>query len=269
MDEFSLADHFRHIYRRWRLVALCVFLGGAAGWVFHLFQPPVYEARAVITAQIDFTQTWELNELEQDQAVGAVMGLFASTPVLQQVIEQAQARGLGLDRLVYGENISVERRRARLELQVRDRDPEKAASLANLWAEIAYQALLDAHVHALRAQAIGQILYPYAGCPTPSPNPEGAEACPPPPWVGQDPLKLEAELRQELQAGQAILPAMIFDFSEQAAVPAEPVARRADLLALAGALAGLVCGWILASLEPDHAAQPGKPVVDAGRLRGG
>jgi uncharacterized protein involved in exopolysaccharide biosynthesis len=252
MNEFSPLDTFKRAYRLWWLVALLTFLGGILGLIFHRLQPPVYEARAVITAQVDLTQTWELTELEQDQAITAVMTLFVSPPVLQQTTAEAIAQGLVIDELVYEQNLFLERRRSNLELLVRDKDPEKAAALANLWAAAAHQALLDSHTHALRAQAIRQILYPYAGCPTPTPEgtPAGTAVCLPPPGEGQDLQKLETELNAELLASNAILPALIFDLSRPARVPRQPVALRADLLALVGALVGFLCGAGLASLRP-------------------
>lgn len=244
VEEYSPLETFRKAVRLWRLVALLSFAGGALGWGFTYLQPPIYEAKAVIVAQIDFTQTGVLTELEQDQAMGAVLALFVSTPVLQAVMEDAQAEQIPLVGLGYEQNLFLERRRSNLNLKIRDRDPQVAARIANLWAENAYQALLESHQHALNARRIQQMLSPYTGCPTPAP---GETACPSLVPEQERPA-LEAELNRELLASNGILPAMIFDLSQAASAPIEPVALRPDLLPLAGALAGFLLGIAIADI---------------------
>jgi uncharacterized protein involved in exopolysaccharide biosynthesis len=251
MEEFSPIETFTRASRRWWLVALCVFIGGLLGWGFHFFQAPVYEAKAAIVAQVDMTQTGNLTELEQDQAMNAVMALFVSPAVLDKVREEAQAQGISRVEIAYDKNLLMERKRSILELKVRDRDPQAAAKLANLWVEEAYRAFDSASQHARRARLIQQQLTPSMGCPTPAPG--SGEGClvPTPAGPALAPT-LEADLNRELAAGSGIIPAMVYSLSHKAEVPDEPVALRVEFLTLAGALVGFLFGSVIAS-----SGQPG------------
>ena len=250
--EFSPLETFEYALKRWWLVALLTFVGGSLGWLYHRFQSPLYEARAAMIAQIDFTQTGELTELEQDQAIGAVIALMTSPPVLDQVLQQAQALGLPVESFTYGKNAFLERRRSVLEMQVRDPDPKLAASLANLWADTAYAVLSESYKHALKAQSLRSDINGLVTCLQ---APEGAS----PPGIlceAGTPEEIQSRiqtaqtsLNSETLASNALLPAMLFDLSKRADIPLTPVAYRANLFVLGGALIGFVLGVILASLR--------------------
>jgi LPS O-antigen subunit length determinant protein (WzzB/FepE family) len=175
-----------------------------------------------------------------------------STPVLDQVLQQAQALGLPVERLTYGENAFLERRRSVLEMQVRDPDPKVATNLTNLWADTAYAVLSESYKHALKAQSLRSEINGLMTCLQ---TPEGAS---PPgilceagtPEEIQSRIQIaQASLDNETLASNAILPAMLFDLSKRADIPQTPVAYRANLFILGGALIGFVLGVVLASLR--------------------
>jgi uncharacterized protein involved in exopolysaccharide biosynthesis len=250
--EFSPLDAFSQAVQRWWLVALLTFLGGTLGWLYQLVQPPVYEARAMIVAQIDFEQTGKLTELEQDQAIGAVIALMTSSSVLDGVMAQVRERHIELEALVPGQDVVVERRRSQLELHYRHADPQVAAEVANLWAEQAYTAIIEAHRHAMQAEMLRQLqagLLVCLGIPGSVASPgEACNAASPGEIEGRL-VSLENEIFDETVASNAILPAMVFDFSRKADVPSSPVAFQSNLLVLGGSLVGFVCGVMLAGLR--------------------
>lgn len=245
--------------RRWWLVALLMIAGGGLGWLFHKLQPPVYEAIAEFTVSIDFTRPdavsrWDQDRYEEDHIILAAKSLMVSTAVTEQVSADVRALGIPPEALTYGKYVFIERKQAITELRVRNRDPQTAAAIANLWAQRAYDALVEAQGHAQRAWTLRQYLNGLNGC-LQNPQPEAGSIC-----AGlsltdvQKELETaQAELDAETLAGKGIAPALVFDWSRRAVAPESPVAFRANWLVLAGALIGFVIGAALATARQPKA----------------
>jgi hypothetical protein len=130
-SELSPIEEFYAVIDRWWLIVLLMLLGGGFGWVFHRFQPPVYETKASFVVHIDFSQTGPLTEFEQDHTIGAVQSLLISFPVLEQLSAEAVSRAVQVEELGYGSSIFLERRQYNLQMRVRNPDPKQAAQIAN------------------------------------------------------------------------------------------------------------------------------------------
>jgi len=252
VNEFTPLDVFVWAAKRWWLVVLFTVLGGCLGWAYHWLQPSVYEAQAVIVAQIDFTQTGDLTELEQDQVITAVMGLFVSSSVLEKTLQEANTQQIPIQELTYGKNVSLERRRSWINMLLRDSDPLVASEVGNLWAETSYAALAESYEHALQAQVLREYLATLNTCLQSSsagqatPNICGAGTLE---EIEQQAQAVEDELYQEVLASNGIIPGLVFDLSQRAQVPESPVAYRTSLLIMAGALIGFVLGVLIANMQ--------------------
>jgi hypothetical protein len=259
--EISPLRSVQLILTRWWVLLLLGILGGSAGWVFHQMQPPIYEARAVMAFNLDFPAYTDANLsiYVADHTFGVGGALMFSTAVLQQVVAEAQSRGMEVNLETIGKMVQYPERRQNLwTLRVRNLDAQFAADLANLWGEVAYQALDEAHTHAVRAWALRTYLQALAECPN------QPDLDPPPPRIcsgqggidRQNLAEIEAELNAESQASQGISPELMFVFSQRAQVPDEPVAFAMGWLVISGALIGFLGGMLLLTLPIAHTAAP-------------
>ncbi|RPI27979.1 MAG: hypothetical protein EHM70_17220 [Chloroflexota bacterium] len=146
MSEFILLEQFNRIIKAWWLIVVAAILGGAAGYVFHRSHPPVYEATATFFVSIDASQTQELPkdlyQYDEDIALAVTQAVILSPSVLENVTLAAHEQGIQVDPNGLFNNSAVERKHAFWELRYRDPDPSRAQTIANLWAEIAYQQMV-------------------------------------------------------------------------------------------------------------------------------
>jgi hypothetical protein len=152
-QEFSPSNSAKRVLSRWWMVVIFMVLGGLVGLLFHLFFPPVYEARAVITVNMEF-QLRELTQIEADTAFNAASAIITSQPVMNRVIAAAQEKGDTVTPSRFLSDFYLEARQSIWELSVRDRDPNAAADLTNIWAQISTDALNSALTHALQADQV-------------------------------------------------------------------------------------------------------------------
>jgi uncharacterized protein involved in exopolysaccharide biosynthesis len=147
MKEFSPLDEFSHLFRTWWLIALFMLLGGLAAYLFHITNPPLYEATATIMATIDLEVfpfegvREDLIQYNEDLALGAIEGTLRSLEVTQALFTAAQSYGIPLDTLTLAKASTIERKHAIWELRYRSSDPATAQTVVNLWMEIGYQTM--------------------------------------------------------------------------------------------------------------------------------
>lgn len=256
--EFTPLSELEHLIRSWPLLLLLALWGGAVGWLLHRAQPPVYEARATFYISLDFTQTGDLTQFEEDHAVSVASAVLQGGPVLDRVAAAAQAEGLDVEPQDLLEKGFLERRQATWTLRLRDPDPAAAARLANLWAEHGLAILSESHRAALEAEALGRLLEGLSGCLEPGADPAAGQAC-----EGLDADVLDEEIRQVTEeltraraAGQGLSTALVFDLSDPARAPRQPVQAGQNSMVLAGGLIGLIIGaWGVGARLPARLAQ--------------
>ena len=255
-SEFSPLQAFTFALHRWWLVAIFVFAGGLLGWGFSRLHAPLYDAQALLVINIDYQQAPELTDryddhYTEDHVIGAAHAVVISTYVLDQVKADLQARRISLNWEKYIPNLSVERLRSEFWLKVRDTDPNRAALIANIWIQKAYDALVQFHQHAVTAK----ILRDYASAMSACPPPPDIEPRPPSLCGNGSPAEIQkaveavtAQIQAETAASVALNPALTFNLAQEAAVPVTPVAYRASLLVVAGALLGCAVGIAVMNL---------------------
>ena len=91
--EFIPFETMTRILSRWWITAAMAIAGGLLGWAFHFFSPSVYEATAILTVTMDFSQR-ELTQYEQDYAFNAAGAIIDSTEVKDQIVANAQKNGI-------------------------------------------------------------------------------------------------------------------------------------------------------------------------------
>jgi uncharacterized protein involved in exopolysaccharide biosynthesis len=249
LREYSPLDSFQNVLNHWWWIVLLALAGGGVGWIFHRMQPPVYEARAVLTVMIDYTQTAPLTEYDQDHMIGIVKAIVLSKNVIDRVSFESQQQHIQGDGLEYERTIFLERRHSVLELIVRGSNPQVVASLANLWAEIAYDTLIEAQRNAVQARLLRGELIALEGClrlPAESEKPEVCSDLP----AGEIQTRiqtLEPQVHEVEVITKGIIPPLSFELSQKASEPDAPVAYGANLLTFSGAMIGFLAGVLLVS----------------------
>jgi capsular polysaccharide biosynthesis protein len=238
--EFSPRDALERAFRRWWVIVLVTVLGGFAGWAFHFFNPPVYEATSVITVNMDF-QKRQLTQYEEDFAFGAAGAIGTSDEVENQIIAQAKRIGIPIELNQLQLQMFLEQKQSVWELHIRNRNPENAAKLANLWAQNFYSALNAALAHAIHADQIQSEIDAITGAASPS----GSSVISPKDQTAL--TSLSNELLLEQQSSQGIISIMKFSQTGSAIAPKSPVLYRLAILVLAGAGIGFVVSIWLAS----------------------
>ncbi len=246
MDDLSPQHSFEQIFRRWWLVTLVAILGGAFGWIIHWQRPPIFEAQARFHIAVDYTQVPELTEFEEDKSIAGAAAVIISTSVREQVLRDASAAGIEIDPSELDQKFTMERRQAQWELSIRDSDPQTAMALANFWAERGFAALAEADANAKLANGLQTYANLLQACNQAQPPPEhltlqceqlGAEDL-----VGELEGTL-AELKEVRIRSRGLFHALLFDLSERAVLPQQPVRYGRNSLVLAGTAIGLLLGF--------------------------
>ncbi len=251
--EFSPAQALRHTLQYWWIVTVLTIMGGVGGWLYHRSRPPVYQTMIEFTVSVDYTQTGALPERDVDYILGTVGAFLGSIHMKEAVVEAARAQGVDLDLPTLRKISTLERRQTRWQIYIRHTDPQTALQIANLWGEIAYDALLNARQHAIQAQTIQKRLDALAGCvayPAPdSPQEQTCSFLSAVEFQGEVNVLTRA-MESELQASGGIFPNLRFDFSQRAVLPTEPVAFGRGTLVFWGAVIGFVVGgWVVSWLS--------------------
>ncbi len=252
-QEFSPLDSAERALAHWWVMVVLMVVGGLGGWVIHLFLPPVFEAGAVVTVSMDFEKR-ELTQFEQDYAFGAARDVIASNSVMNIVIADAQSNGYSIDPARFHRDFYLEGRQSVWELRVRDRDPNIAAALANIWVGAATDALDAALTHSLLADQIQAQITGLENCFAGVTQHAGLI---PMDCRGLSLDMIEARLQEkttalllEKKSGLGLISIMTFGQTEAATAPAAPSIYGQAGLVLAGAFIGLIVSfWIISLLH--------------------
>jgi hypothetical protein len=241
--------------RYWWLIIFFMFGGALIGWLSLGYRTPLYQSQAVITVSIDFTQTGELTDIEQDLILVAAGDVIKSTQVIEAVVSAAEEWGIDVSISGFNESRHLERAYGRWLLILRHRDAETASSLANIWAETAYDAIGDAYEHALIADGLQNYQDTLSSCLEQATAEMNDSICSD---LSLDEMQAEIErtskvIREEREASLGILPATTFAFTEQAETPDKVILYVSNTLIFFGAVIGFILAVWLIYLDP-----PGK-----------
>lgn len=253
MDDFSPLELLERSLRFWWLIVLSIVCGGGVGWLIHTQQPPIYEARVVFYTAIDYKQTGKIDLLAEDRAIGLVGDVIASTPVMAQVVEDARAQGISTDTNALYRMAFIGRRAYQWELRLRNPDPGVAQILANLWADRAFAALKEDYRHAVQAASLRSQLDDIYLCSVAMPTQLMPAYCQ---SITSDQLKqaadeLVAAYQNEMTQSGGMSAALLFDLTNHATRPAQPVVLGRNSVILAGGFIGFVLAiWAISADWP-------------------
>jgi hypothetical protein len=249
MDDFSQIEMIERTLQRWWLVALLVICGGGVGWLVHKALPPLYEAKVVFSAAIDFKQSGSIDTLEQDKSINVIEDTIKSNPVVDLVVADAQAAGIKVDRVSLLRMAYLERKSEILELRIRNSNPGVAQTLANLWADRAYSVLKTYLLHAQQADALEQQLMILSMCiqqvSLPG-NPDSLCNNTNLADLSTQYQKVSDALHTERLASGGLPAWVLFALEQKADLPTQPVTYGANTFVLAGGFIGFILAlWVV------------------------
>jgi hypothetical protein len=237
-----------HYINKWWVIAVLMMVGGFTGELLSSFRSPVYAATSTITTSIDFGRTGILSDVEEDQIMGIAGDLIQSEDIILALFNTS---GNMEDDLSLQENrkkLVAERNHSNWVLRVLDEDPQKAAKIANDWVGLAYEALLDARSHAIRANALldyqDSLVFCIERIAVFEPVHTG---CSYKDWQDlNEQIKLVSdEIALEKELSRGVSPALEFIISGQAWIPNKPVRNNKGGDIFSGALIGFLAAILI------------------------
>jgi uncharacterized protein involved in exopolysaccharide biosynthesis len=241
-------DFLQIALRRWWVIILAMCLGGLLGMGLHLLILPVYQAQSVISAGVDFVKTGRLTDVEEDYMIKKVGDLIKSDIVIDQVITEANDRGIQITRQDFDNMHYLQRSFNDWLLVVRSRDANQAASLSSLWADTAWSELSQATGHLVKLDEYQTYLDSQIRCRDLQLTTSVGSVC-----YLESAEHIDTQINETLAlmeserlAANGLVDGVVFNLTETASVPTEPQILGRGSLILAGTLlGGLLAGVYL------------------------
>jgi hypothetical protein len=250
-DDLLISQFVAQTIKRWPVILGLGLLGALVGYIFSLFRPPVYQAKAVLGMNIHYGVTEPLELVVEDRVFNRVAGIVISDSTLDQTL-RLLPESLRLERgwtepgQLY-QTLRLEQRLAQWNLTATDQDPEVAFILAQSWTKATLAVLDETYEHAWQAAALmgedpfnlncTQVLAPEG-----SPVELTWECIIEPVNLDQD--ALTGLLQQEIALSRGMLPNISYELLREATVPSEPIVWARGPLILSGAMVGLLIGFL-------------------------
>jgi uncharacterized protein involved in exopolysaccharide biosynthesis len=146
-EEVDLRRYFSVLLSYWKLIVSITVLAGLAAGLYVFLQPTIYEARAAVLitkSRYEIVLVPEYRTLSGDEVFAAtsasqrdaLLALVKSSTIASQVIGQLGDKLDPAEQSVGGitSKIKVDNQGNFIEISVKDPNPEKAATIANVWA---------------------------------------------------------------------------------------------------------------------------------------
>lgn len=162
-DEVDLREIIRVLLARWRWIAAFTVLSAAVALGVSLLLPKKYQASAYVALtkpDVVFRFDPRITTEVETPAGKGIPDLALSGDVLQVVLDSSAAATLDQEKQfvdVFRERVNATLTDTILELSVEDSNPERAASLANAWAEAVAQRLNIIYAPTSRTQDFFEI----------------------------------------------------------------------------------------------------------------
>ena len=237
----------RSITAHWRKIALFMVIGGLLGLIASMIIPPQYAAIGVFDIGIDFNRTHSLSRGAQDHAMERVRVLLLSDEVLEVTLQMIRQRNPTIEIAEIVDLRTVLKLGeigSQWKLSAVDKIPETAVIIASSWVNASLEAIDSAMGHALRAADIQNDYYGW-GCELiATPGTEMAL------WQCQksenDPVQLEAALREEAALSHGLLPTMSFSLISDVGDSVSKLSNDRGTWILTGIFTGLVLSlWFI------------------------
>jgi hypothetical protein len=250
-NEFSPSDVFDRSLRLWWVVVIFAIAGGSLGFIVHRLLPPIYSSRIILTTSINFSQTGVLTDEKQDQAINAARDVILSDAVKEAVLSQTADGVIEIDSTNFENARFSDRLGYEIIIGIDSRDPNTAASLTNIWGEIALATLNDDLLHSLKAEAYSETLDNLEACfEEVSVTAPSSATCR---NMGITEIQQVIDqtsslLAQEIVDSHAIIPSMSFALGNKAMIPISPTYRNRNLMILSGLLIGFIIGILVTQI---------------------
>jgi uncharacterized protein involved in exopolysaccharide biosynthesis len=253
-SEIKLIEWYEKGLDRWPWVLGLALLGALIGLGITWVRPPIYEAEAVLGISINYGITEPLELVVEDRTLGRASMLIRSDDVIEDVLislpkELSEERGWvapsDLNMI-----LRLDRRLGDWGLVAKDEDPNVAAEIARLWAEISVNHLDEAMQHAWRAAVLlgSEFDVECAQISDEGPDSENWECQVTP--LEFDPSALEGKLQREVELSRGILPVISYELLKAPTIPSEPAVWGRGVLVLGGGFAGMLLGLGLTLFVP-------------------
>jgi hypothetical protein len=260
MNDLSPLEMFKRTLQRWWMLVALMVLGGAAGWVFSLLQPPVYESTTVYQVNLDEQQLVDrklvaaeqlpLEFADQNVYLSPVASMFNDPTVLSDMVTTANSQNIPLEQKDFNaDDFSLDRRGAEWFVTVRSTDPARAAHLADLWLGGVDAALQEVRAHSFQVYSL-RLQYDSLSKCFAEMDFQQANQCAGTSFADPAALDtwlngLETQIASEQVAARGIDTAVMFVIISPANLPSHPVLYSVSLLIIAGSLIGLLAGIVL------------------------
>lgn len=263
MNDIVIGQEFQVISRRWWIFVVFMLIGGLAGWIIGYFLPPIYESTAFY--QVDLNQNEvvkrdalpgiaSLDYARSNYYLDPVAELFFNPEVQTELISAAARDGISVTvGSIREPTFFLDRRGSVWFITIRDRVPETAALLANLWLE-----LVDARVHSQLAHASSaedlQTVHAFVETCFTENNLAQANQCAGTTFSGPSDLEAylqdgERQIASEQEASGGLVPVISLAITRLAEPSNAPILYRRGLLMASGSLLGLLLGMLLISIQ--------------------
>lgn len=143
----------------WVSFLIIIVLGGLIGYLSGFLLSPIYEAKAVLTTNIDLQENRPIiTEIMVDSQLNYIGELMYNSKIIDPLLFQEAKSGNPLKLEDLESMASIERQLMNTIIKVRGKDPEIAARIATNWARIAFETLTEAKLHVLATSEANQQL---------------------------------------------------------------------------------------------------------------
>lgn len=243
----------------WAALVGAMLIGAILGFTVSLVVPPVYEAKSVVTTNMELVPDTNITEIMVDAEIDMVGTLVYHPDIIQALIQSEKEQGNTLTLEDLKHNGGFERQLMSTIIKYRSTNPETAAHVASEWARVTYERLSSAYPYALAVSAAKAQLTEIESCLNDATK-QSLPFCQS--LTAESASALREEANQVITKNSpltlGLTSALNVSQYQPAAIPSEPLWYHRGYLMLAGLALGFVFGviWI--------EAQPSKVETDEG-----
>ncbi len=248
-SDFSIRLFSSPLTYPWIVVFICMIFGAILGFIGSLFLPPIYEARSVVTTNMEIVQNTNITEIMVDAEINHIGELVFHPKVIQLLLESEAAYGNVLNLELLKENSTIERQLMNTVIKVRHQNPQIAARIASNWGAIFFDTLSEAYEHAVILSNAKTQLKAIEAC-FDTKNTNELPVC-----ASLDQAKLQTELdrlgeiiRSESPQSLGLTVDLNVSQYQPAAIPENPQRFHRGTLMLVGGLVGFLAAFVLVEL---------------------
>lgn len=240
-----MAEIYRALINRWRLIVLLMVLCGTAGTSVSRVLPKGYLAKAELPFSINTNMSGTLSDIESDRMIGVMEDIIQS----QTVAEAVCTKSGECEPDKFREVISVTRtfNSWTLSYPITADDPQTAADVLTAWLRASHAALSAAKEASLQVQQYDRLLSGLSGCLNDSIAIPSAPACPTDSMVLNQEIERLVKARSDAETRSlGVSPALNIMAPNYDDISISQTGQSTGFYALIGIAIGLLLGLILA-----------------------